>query len=72
MQELENSNPKTKRYTDKKGMYLEVIPKGGMYWRMKYRIEGKENIYSIGVYPDVTLAQTRTKRDDARKQFSRW
>ena len=33
---------KTKRYSDEKGMYLEVTPKGGMYWRVKYRIEGKE------------------------------
>lgn len=46
---------KTKRYTDEKGMYLEVTPSGGMYWRLKYRINGKENRYSMGVYGEVSL-----------------
>lgn len=59
--------PKKRRYSDEKGMYLEVTPSGGMYWRMKYRFNNKENVYSIGIYPDVSLAQARTKRDDARK-----
>lgn len=58
---------KTKRYADEKGMYLEVTPSGGMYWRLKYRIDGKENRYSIGVYGEVSLAEARTKRDEARK-----
>ena len=58
---------KKKRYSDEKGMYLEVTPRGGMYWRMKYRFDGKENVFSIGTYPDVTLATARTTRDDARK-----
>lgn len=61
---------KKRRYSDEKGMYLEVTPSGGMYWRMKYRFNGKENVYSIGIYPDVTLAQARIKRDDARKLLS--
>lgn len=58
---------KTKRYADEKGMYLEVTPSGGMYWRLKYRINGKENRYSMGVYGEVSLAEARAKRDDARK-----
>lgn len=61
------SEAKTKRYADEKGMYLEVTPSGGMYWRLKYRIDGKENRYSIGVYGEVSLAEARTKRDEARK-----
>lgn len=58
---------KTKRYADEKGMYLEVTPSGGMYWRLKYRINGKENRYSMGIYGEVSLAEARAKRDDARK-----
>lgn len=58
---------KTKRYADEKGMYLEVTPSGGMYWRLKYRVNGKENRYSMGVYGEVSLAEARVKRDDARK-----
>lgn len=57
---------KTKRYWDEKGMYLEVTPKGGMLWRLKYRIEGKEKVLAIGTYPDISLAQARRKRDEAK------
>lgn len=37
------------------------------YWRLKYRYYGKEKSLTIGVYDDVTLAQARDKRDEARK-----
>ncbi|WP_275427554.1 Arm DNA-binding domain-containing protein, partial [Stenotrophomonas maltophilia] len=47
-------------------MYLEVTPSGGMYWRMKFRFNGKENIFSIGTYPETSLAQARRIRDEAR------
>jgi hypothetical protein len=72
IQTIKNIKPESKprRYADEKGMYLEVTPKGGMYWRVKYRFEGKENVYSIGTYPDVTLAQARVKRDEVRALLS--
>jgi integrase len=54
------------RVADEKGMYLEVLPSGGKYWRLKYRILGKEKRLALGVYPDVSLAQARKARDDAR------
>ena len=54
------------KYSDEKGMFLEVTPSGGMHWRMKFRINGKENIFSIGTYPETTLAQARRARDEAR------
>lgn len=57
---------KKTKYADGKGMYLEVTPSGGMHWRMKFRFNGKENIFSIGTYPDTTLAQARRIRDEAR------
>ncbi|ENW83653.1 hypothetical protein F909_00671 [Acinetobacter sp. ANC 3929] len=57
---------KKTKYSDEKGMYLEVTPSGGMHWRMKFRFNGKENIFSIGSYPDTTLAQARRIRDEAR------
>jgi hypothetical protein len=64
-QKDQTSEKKTK-YSDEKGMYLEVTPSGGMHWRMKFRFNGKENIFSIGTYPDTTLAQARRIRDEAR------
>lgn len=62
---------KKTKYADEKGMYLEVTPSGGMHWRMKFRLNGKENIFSIGTYPDTTLAQARRIRDEARLQIKK-
>lgn len=58
---------KTKRYFDGGGMYLEVTPKGGKYWRYKYRYSGKEKRLALGVYPDVSLKSAREKLFEARK-----
>lgn len=51
------------------GLYLQVMPNGNRYWRMKYRHAGKEKLLSIGVYPDVTLKEACDKRDAARAQL---
>lgn len=66
---VKNAKPKEKSYKkfDEKGLYLEISPKGGKWWRLKYRIEGKEKRISLGIYPDVGLKRAREKRDDARK-----
>lgn len=58
---------KPARFYDEKGLYLEVAPSGGKWWRFKYRFGGKEKRLSLGVYPEVTLAQARGKRDEARQ-----
>lgn len=52
---------------DTGGLYLEVAPSGGKWWRLKYRHGGKEKRLSLGVYPDVSLKDARQRRDDARK-----
>ena len=54
------------RLADEKGLYLEAT-KAGKYWRWKYRHGGKEKRLALGVYPEVSLAQAREARDDARK-----
>ena len=61
--------PKEKvfRVFDEKGLYLEISPKGGKWWRLKYRFNGLEKRISLGVYPSVTLKQARDRRDDARR-----
>ncbi|MDE1483059.1 tyrosine-type recombinase/integrase [Xenorhabdus bovienii] len=66
---VKTAKPMDKAYklTDGGGMYLLVKPNGSKYWRLKYRFVGKEKMLSIGVYPDVSLADARQKRDDARK-----
>ncbi len=67
-----NAKPTDKPYklTDEKGLFLLVHPNGSKYWRLKYRIAGKEKLLSIGVYPEMPLAGARSKRDEARKQIS--
>ncbi|MFM0292832.1 MULTISPECIES: tyrosine-type recombinase/integrase [Paraburkholderia] len=47
------------RLADGKGLYLQVMPNGSKYWRMKYRFDGKEKLASFGVYPEVSLADAR-------------
>ncbi len=55
------------RLFDSGGLYLEVAPGGGKWWRLKYRIDGREKRLSLGVYPDVSLKEARDRRDGARK-----
>lgn len=44
------------------GLYLEISPAGGKWWRWKYRFVGTEKRLSFGVYPTVTLKSARAKR----------
>ena len=43
---------KTQRLFDGGGMYLEISPAGGKWWRLKYRHGGKEKRLSLGTFPD--------------------
>ncbi len=63
-----NAKPKDKPYkiADEKGLFLYVT-KTSKLWRMAYRFAGKQKLLSFGPYPEVSLSQARTKRDDARK-----
>lgn len=67
--QVETSKPTEKIYKlfDGGGLYLQINPNGSKYWRMKYRFSGKEKKLSFGTYPDITLAEARVRRDDARK-----
>lgn len=58
---------KPKRMYDTGGLYLEVAPAGGKWWRLKYRFSGKEKRLSLGTYPDTGLKDARDKRDAARR-----
>ena len=54
------------KLSDGGGMYLLVTPDGARYWRMGYRFAGKRSTLALGVYPTVTLAGARARREDAR------
>ena len=55
------------KLADTAGLYLEVKPSGSKLWRYRYRIAGRENLFAIGEYPQVSLADARKARDDARE-----
>jgi len=69
---VKNAKPRETAYrlSDERGMYLEVTPRGGKYWRMAYRFGGKRKLLAIGTYPDVGLSKARDARDDARRQLA--
>jgi hypothetical protein len=64
-----NAKPLEKEYklTDGFGMFLRVTPKGSKYWQMDYRFEGKQKLFSIGVYPAISLSNARQRRDEAKR-----
>jgi len=62
---------KTTRLFDQRGLYLEISPNGGKWWRLKYRIGGKEKRLSLGIYPDIGLKDARDRCDEARKLLQR-
>lgn len=68
---IRKAAPRDKPYklSDGGGMYLEVMPTGAKYWRLKYRMTGKEKRFALGVYPMVSLASARQGREEARKQL---
>ncbi|MGG1949008.1 integrase arm-type DNA-binding domain-containing protein [Trinickia sp. NRRL B-1857] len=63
------AKPREKAYklADGHGMYLEVMPSGAKYWRLKYRIDGKEKRAALGVYPNVSLLEARKERDKIKE-----
>lgn len=57
---------KVVKLTDSNGLYLEVKTSGVKAWRYRYRIAGKENLFAIGNYPEISLQDARRARDEAR------
>lgn len=72
VRQIDTAKPKEKPYklSDGGGLYLEVTTNGSRYWRLKYRFAGKEKRLAFGVYPEVSLAQAREKREAAKKLLS--
>ena len=67
-----NAKPLAKSYKlfDERGLYLEVAPAGGKWWRFKYHYRSKEKRISLGTYPDISLVRARERRDEARTQVA--
>ena len=68
---VKKAEPKTKQFklSDGGGLYLLVHTNGSKYWRFDFRFDGKQKSSSLGVWPEVTLAEARTKRDQAKSKI---
>lgn len=66
---IRTAKPRDKEFKlfDGGGLFLLVTPSGSKLWRLKYRYEGKEKLLSFGMYPTISLADARQRREDARK-----
>ena len=72
---IKNASTKDRMYRlyDGNGLYLQIEPRGGKYWRLKYRIQvgdsRKEKTLSIGTYPAISLSQAREMAHEARAEL---
>ncbi|APG23909.1 tyrosine-type recombinase/integrase [Syntrophotalea acetylenica] len=70
---IRNAKPtaKPRKMFDGDGLYLLISPTQkpgrGKSWRFKYFFDGKEKLLSMGSYPEIGLAEARSRRDQARK-----
>lgn len=69
--QVKSAKPREKAYklADEKGLYLLVNPNGSKLWKLKYRFAGIEKKLSLGAFPEVSLADARDRREEAKKQL---
>ncbi len=67
--EVEKAKPeaKPKKLYDGGGLFLLIASNGGKWWRFKYSFAGKCKTISFGTYPEISLADARQRREEARK-----
>ena len=63
-------NGKSFQLRDGRGLFLEFSPRGGKWWRFRYRFGGKENRLSLGIYPDISLKMARKRREELREMVA--
>lgn len=68
---VKKAKPTEKQFklSDGGGLYLLVHSNGSKYWRFDFRFDGKQKSSSLGVWPEVTLAAARSKRNEAKKKI---
>ncbi|MBT0727091.1 integrase arm-type DNA-binding domain-containing protein [Rosenbergiella australiborealis] len=66
---VRNAKPADKpvKLTDSSGMHIPIHRNGSKYWRLQYRFAGKQKLLALVVYPALSLADARHRRDDARR-----
>ncbi len=71
--EIKNAKPKEKDYKlfDGGGLFLLVATTGGKRWRLKFRLNNKENIIALGTYPSISLKDAREIRDNYKSMIAK-
>jgi integrase len=66
------AKPKNKLFKlfDGEGLYLQIMPSGSKYWRLKYRYQKSSKVIALGVYPNITLLKAREAKIEIRKQLN--
>lgn len=70
--QVRNAKPfdRPRKISDSRGLYLQLMPNGGRYWRFDYVFNDKRKTLALGVYPDVSLASARRRHQDARERLA--
>jgi len=68
--EAAKQRKKPYKLSDGGGLYLLVNPDGSRWWRLKYRVDGREKLLSLGIYPAKSLKAARKAREDAKEQLA--
>jgi len=70
--QIASAKPSAKPFnlSDSQGLFLTVQPNGSKLWRLSYRYLGRQKTLHLGPWPDVSLADARVRRDEARKQIA--
>lgn len=66
IRQVKHLKPSGDKHSDGQGLYL-LVKAAGKYWRFDYSFLGKRKTLALGVYPDVSLAKARARRQEARE-----
>lgn len=61
--------PRAYKRFDERGLFLFVAPSGLKSWRWRFRWEGREQLLTLGAWPEVSLADARGAAEAARRRL---
>ncbi len=66
---IRSAKPRSRlvKLSDGGGLQLWVMPDGAKRWRQAYRIDGRQKLLAIGVYPNIGLREARNAREKAKR-----
>lgn len=70
---LKTLKPAEKPYpiADGGGLFIEVLPSGKKVWRMRYRLNDRQEKVTLGEYPAFSLADARKWREECRAMVAK-